>query len=80
MVKFDKESIKFALVAFLFQGCLIILFAFLVDYANIYNPTDSRWTNEAPGSLIYPMFTDVHVMMFVGTNLIFLELALHEIK
>jgi ammonium transporter Rh len=64
-MKFDKESIKFGLTALTFQVCLIILFAFLATYDPTQIPADSRFTDESP-ERYYPMFQDIHVMMFVG--------------
>lgn len=63
--KFDKEAVKFGLLALTFQFSLIIMFAFLVDYDPAIFPSDVRYHDEDPQQY-YHYFQDVHVMMFVG--------------
>ncbi|XP_068676167.1 ammonium transporter Rh type B-like isoform X3 [Montipora capricornis] len=71
-------GLKFTVVASIFQILLIVLFSVLVDYSNHALPPHNR--KDATGvsqntsdtisnndiTVYYPMFQDVHVMIYIG--------------
>jgi len=54
----------FSLVTGIFQLILVVLFAFCTDYG-VYNDTPGSDDNNSTTNF-YPLFQDVHVMIFVG--------------
>ncbi len=52
----------------LFQALLIILFAIFVEYDGTVDALETD--TAAPMEEVYPMFQDVHVMIFVGFGLL----------
>ncbi|KAK3600171.1 hypothetical protein CHS0354_018229 [Potamilus streckersoni] len=55
---------KFSLFAFTLEIVFIILFGVLAEYDEPAKPTNKNLTSPVPNR--YPMFQDVHVMIFVG--------------
>ncbi|KAJ1149046.1 hypothetical protein NDU88_001866 [Pleurodeles waltl] len=59
---------KFSLLAITFQVILIILFAIFVTYDTPHHDTHGNSTQSEEDEFIklYPLFQDVHVMIFIG--------------
>ncbi|CAB3991936.1 ammonium transporter Rh type A-like isoform X2, partial [Paramuricea clavata] len=57
---------KFSVVAIVFQVILIILFATLVEYDPKQSGASTSPSQGSSINILYPMFQDVHVMIFVG--------------
>jgi len=67
-VKWDAHRKSFAVGAGILQIVMIILYACFADYADAAKETHAGTHDAAPSELdhYYPLYQDVHVMIFVG--------------
>ncbi|XP_060067774.1 ammonium transporter Rh type A-like [Ylistrum balloti] len=63
------KRVKFSLATLFIQAVFIIIYAIIVDYEDAADPTKSD--NDYPTPKYYPMYQDIHVMIFVGFGFLY---------
>ncbi|XP_069115396.1 ammonium transporter Rh type A-like isoform X2 [Argopecten irradians] len=63
------KRVKFPLATLLIQAVFIIIYVIFVDYEDAADPT--KPDSDYPTPRYYPMFQDVHVMVFVGFGFLY---------
>ncbi|KAK7105781.1 ammonium transporter Rh type A-like [Littorina saxatilis] len=71
----SRRGVKFGAFVFVCQLVFLLLFAFLAKYDDTAQPKDTDPTNMV--AQYYPMFQDVHVMMFIGFGFLMTFLKLY---
>lgn len=74
----NRRSLVFGVTVLLLQLLFLLIFAFLADYDPTAMPKDTPvGENNTMVAQFYPMFQDVHVMMFVGFGFLMTFLKLY---
>ncbi|OWF53820.1 Ammonium transporter Rh type B-B [Mizuhopecten yessoensis] len=63
------KRMKFSLATLLVQAVFIILYVIFVDYEDAADPTKPKAASPIP--TYYPMYQDIHVMIFVGFGFLY---------